>query len=226
MSREFSTSVAAQISGASARMLDHWARTNLLPPSGRVAAGKGSRRRYTFQDLVGIRAVLELRRRQCPLQQIRAAVGQLRKFNPQQSTSETLARLTLLTDGRRVYLLTDEHRAMDILTRQTVWALPLGRHILETAERVRRLPSTWVEETTIRGKVYRIQVSGNQNGSAFVGQCRELPGAVGEAATPDGVTLKVAESIEAVLSVMDRQNAPGRTKRPVVRTRESRRHGT
>jgi DNA-binding transcriptional MerR regulator len=213
MPREFPTAAAAKVTGASVRRLDTWARTQLLPPSGRQAAGKGSRRSYTFQDLVSIRTIVDLRARKCPLQQIRAAVAELQKLNPDLSNSETLARLTLLTDGKRVYILTDDVQAMEVLTRQTVWAVPLGRHIIETTQRVEKLPRTWVEELTVAGERFHVHVMGKNRGTGFLGHCRELPGTLEKGATADEAVQRVKTAIAAVQAHLARERRSGTSAR-------------
>ena len=215
MSREFSTSAAAKITGVSVRMLDHWARSKLLPPSGREANGQGSRRSYTFQDLVSIRAIRDLREGKCPLQKIRAAVKELRSLNPALSNSQTLSRLTLLTDGKQVYILTDERQAMEVLTRQMVWSVPLGRRIMETAERVKKLPQVWTEEMTVKDKTFHIRINGDRNGKGFTAACRELPGVLQRGRTPSEAVRKSQKAIEEVLAYMEQENAGKR----VVATR-------
>src|SRR4051794_4720348 len=87
----FSTSTVARLTGASVRMVDHWARTGLLKPSGQNASGKGSRRRYTFQDLVSLQTICKLREGNCPLQKIRRAVKFLKRHYPDASNSEALS---------------------------------------------------------------------------------------------------------------------------------------
>lgn len=205
MPREFPTALAAKVAGASPRRLDTWARTGLLPPSGRAASGKGSRRSYTFQDLVSIRTIVDLRARKCPLQQIRAALVELRKSYPDLSNSQTLARLTLLTDGKRVYMLTDETQAMDVLTRQTVWAVPLGRHIIETTERVGRLPRVWVEQVRIGAAEYHVRVTGDDDGRHHTAQCRELPGALDQGTTAEEAVERLKASIEKIQAFVARE---------------------
>jgi DNA-binding transcriptional MerR regulator/predicted RNase H-like HicB family nuclease len=213
MPREFPTALAAKISGASMRMLDTWARTGLLPPSGRQASGKGSRRSYTFQDLVSIRTIVDLRARKCPLQQIRAAVTELRKLYPELSNSQTLARLTLLTDGKRVYILTDDSQAMDVLTRQTVWAVPLGRHIMETADRVKKLPPMWSEPVTIGRQHYQVCVVGDVDGSGYSAQCREFPGTLEQGASPEEAVERVKIAVEKVQTFVALHRGTGSTGR-------------
>ena len=209
MPREFPTATAAKVTGASVRMLDNWARTYLLPPSGREAAGKGTRRSYTFQDLVSIRTIVDLRAKKCPLQQIRIAVMELRKLYPELSNSQTLSRLTLLTDGKRVYILNDEVQAMDVLTRQTVWGVPLGRHIIETTQRVEKLPQKWVEDLTVAGERFHVDVMANGKDTGFSAHCRELPGALERGVTADEAVQKVQTSIAAVQLHLARENRTG-----------------
>ncbi len=120
MDRQFSTALVAELTGASVRQVGYWADTGLLRPSGQAAAGKGTKRRYVFRDIVGLLTICKLREGQCPLQKVRRAVKYLKKHYPAQSNSQMLSRLTLLTDGDHVYLLTDERKIMQVVSRQFV----------------------------------------------------------------------------------------------------------
>ena len=46
---------AAEIVGITYRQLDYWARTDLVRPSLVDAAGSGSRRKYSYQDLLELK---------------------------------------------------------------------------------------------------------------------------------------------------------------------------
>jgi hypothetical protein len=52
----FSGTRTAQIVGISYRQLDYWARTDLIRPSLSDAKGSGSRRRYSYRDLLELRS--------------------------------------------------------------------------------------------------------------------------------------------------------------------------
>lgn len=56
----FSGTRAAQVVGISYRQLDYWARTDLIRPSLSDASGSGSRRRYSYRDLLELRVVKNL----------------------------------------------------------------------------------------------------------------------------------------------------------------------
>lgn len=56
----FSGRQASVVVGISYRQLDYWARTNLIRPSAADAAGSGSRRQYTYKDLLELKVVKKL----------------------------------------------------------------------------------------------------------------------------------------------------------------------
>lgn len=198
----FSTSTVASLTGASVRMVDHWARSGLIRPSGQDAAGRGSRRRYTFQDVVVLQAVQKLREANCPLGKIRAAIRYLKANYPALPASEALARLTLLTDGRRVYLLSDGRELMEVVTRQLhiTWAVPLGRIILDTSQRLERMSQSWIESVIVKGMPFRILMARQGAGCPFVASCLELQGVIAEAVSADAAIAETREAIALVLA--------------------------
>lgn len=202
----FSTSTVARLTGASVRMIDHWARTGLLKPSGQNASGKGSRRRYTFQDLVALQTICKLRDGNCPLQKIRRAVTYLKKHYPDASSSEALSQLTLLTDGTNIYLLEDEHQVMEVVTRQTVWSVPLGKLIMETNRAVDLLPLEWVQTVLVSGRTFHLNVVSDEVGGPFAAQCKELPGTLVRGKTATEVVSAAKDSIESVLAYQERRH--------------------
>ena len=103
---------AAAASGISYRQLDYWDRTGLLQPSVRGASGSGSQRLYAFRDILVLKLVKRLLDTGVSLQQIRIAVDQLRAAG-----LNDLARITLMSDGARVYLCTSEDEVIDLLGR-------------------------------------------------------------------------------------------------------------
>lgn len=204
------TSKVARLAGASIRMLDHWARTGLLPPSGREASGKGSRRQYTFKDVVAILTICKLRERKCPLQQIRNAVGYLRSHYPDATPSETLSRLTLITNGKEVYMLTDEHKVMSVVTRQWVWSVPLGLVIAEANEKCGALPEEWSEDVTIRGKTFRLLLSHDTDVGGYAVECRALPGFLERAKTPPEAVNRGKKAIASLLTFREQRQRRAR----------------
>ncbi|WYY09642.1 MerR family transcriptional regulator [Gordonia hydrophobica] len=101
---------ACQIAGITYRQLDYWARTSLVVPSIRTAAGSGSQRLYSFKDVLVLKIVKRLLDTGISLQNIRVAVDHLR-----QRGVEDLARITLFSDGTTVYECTSAEEVVDLL---------------------------------------------------------------------------------------------------------------
>ena len=75
----FSGSKAASIVGISYRQLDYWARTDLVRPSLADASGSGSRRRYSYQDLLELRVIKSLLDAGIKLESVRRAFTYMRE---------------------------------------------------------------------------------------------------------------------------------------------------
>ena len=108
--RGFSGKQTAEIVGITYRQLDYWARTSLVVPSIRGAAGSGSQRLYSFKDILVLKIVKRLLDTGISLQNIRVAVDHLR-----QRGVEDLARITLFSDGTTVYECTSAEEVVDLL---------------------------------------------------------------------------------------------------------------
>jgi len=102
--------IACQIAGISYRQLDYWARTNLVVPSIRGAAGSGSQRLYSFKDILVLKIVKRLLDTGVSLQNIRVAVDHLRSRGVRD-----LAKITLFSDGTTVYECTSPEEVVDLL---------------------------------------------------------------------------------------------------------------
>ncbi len=78
MRHGFSGTQAAEVVGISYRQLDYWARTNLVRPSSLDAAGSGSRRVYTYRDLLELRVIKNLLDAGIKLESVREVFKYLR----------------------------------------------------------------------------------------------------------------------------------------------------
>ncbi|WP_051162205.1 MerR family transcriptional regulator [Nocardia brevicatena] len=101
---------ACQVAGITYRQLDYWARTGLVVPSIRSAAGSGSQRLYSFKDILVLKIVKRLLDAGISLQNIRIAVDHLRSRGVQD-----LAGITLFSDGTSVYECTSPEEVVDLL---------------------------------------------------------------------------------------------------------------
>ena len=118
---------AAKAAGITYRQLDYWARTELVVPTVRDASGSGSQRLYGFRDILVLKLVKRLLDTGISLQQIRAAVDQLRSAG-----LYALAQTTLMSDGASIYLCTTNDEVIDLVSRgQGVFGIAIGKVLRE-----------------------------------------------------------------------------------------------
>jgi len=96
----FSGKRAAEIVGITYRQLDYWARTDLIRPSLADAEGSGSRRRYSYKDLLELKVIKRLLDAGIKLESIREAFEYLRE-----SLGEDVASAHLVIDGTSAVLV-------------------------------------------------------------------------------------------------------------------------
>jgi DNA-binding transcriptional MerR regulator len=128
---------ACQIAGITYRQLDYWARTSLVVPSIRSAAGSGSQRLYSFKDILVLKIVKRLLDTGISLHNIRVAVDHLRQRGVQD-----LANITLFSDGTTVYECTSAEEVVDLLQGgQGVFGIAIGGVWREIEGTLAELPS-------------------------------------------------------------------------------------
>jgi DNA-binding transcriptional MerR regulator len=105
----FSGRQAATVVGISYRQLDYWARTDLIRPSLLDAAGSGSRRRYSYQDLLELRVIKSLLDAGIRLESVREVFTYLREH-----VSGDISSAHLVISGQSVVLAHDD-QLIDVL---------------------------------------------------------------------------------------------------------------
>jgi DNA-binding transcriptional MerR regulator len=113
---------ACVAAGISYRQLDYWARTGLVEPGVRGAAGSGSQRLYGFRDILVLKIVKRLLDTGVSLQNIRTAVEHLRE----RGVSD-LESITLMSDAS-IYECTSADEIVDLLQGgQGVFGIAIGK---------------------------------------------------------------------------------------------------
>ena len=134
--------VACSAAGITYRQLDYWARTGLVEPTVRSAAGSGSQRLYGFRDILMLKVVKRLLDTGVSLQNIRAAIEHLRARGVSDLTN-----LTLMSDGASVYACTSADEVIDLVRGgQGVFGIAVGRVWEEVEGTLATLPTEPVEE--------------------------------------------------------------------------------
>ena len=107
----FSGTRAAKIVGITYRQLDYWARTDLLRPSLAEAEGSGSRRQYSYRDLLELRMIKTLLDAGIRLESVRQVFAYLRDH-----VTSDIASAHIVISGTQV-VLCDGDELIDILRR-------------------------------------------------------------------------------------------------------------
>lgn len=191
----FSADVTRRVVGISYRQLDYWDKTGLIRPSVQRARGRGSRRLYSFEDLVELRVVARLLAAGIHLPTVRKATRYMRQHFT--DVVRPLARLALQTDGKRVLVsATDGRHLVDASADgQIVIAVAVAAIVRDLESRVTELRATREIVVRVRGRSYSVVLTPNLEVGGFSIQVPALPGVVTEA---DSVTEARAMTIDAI----------------------------
>jgi DNA-binding transcriptional MerR regulator len=106
----FSGPQVCALVGITYRQLDYWARTGLLVPTIAVAKGSGSKRRYSYHDVLELKVIKNLLDAGVSLQRARQAVECLRA-----NLGADLAAASLILSGNDSVLATSNGEIVDLL---------------------------------------------------------------------------------------------------------------
>ena len=132
----YRTGDVSEILGISRRQLQYWAKTDLIAPSAQTPGGHG---RYSFEDLVALKAAKRLIEAGVSVQRIRSSIRALRRMLP--TVRRPLAELVLVATGDVVLAFRDG-TAFDAISGQE-WVFEvaqLQREIEEWKRSVAELP--------------------------------------------------------------------------------------
>ncbi len=106
----FSGKRTAEIVGITYRQLDYWARTDLVRPTLADASGSGSRRRYSYRDLLELKVIKSLLDSGIRLEQVRKVFAYLRNH-----LGEDVASANLVIDGSNSVVVNTGKELIDLL---------------------------------------------------------------------------------------------------------------
>lgn len=136
---------AASIVGCAYSTVDQWDRVGVVRPSGR-ASGPGSRRRYSFQDLLALSVAAEVLRIGVPrvvAQRMAALVAERRRSATPHRASES-SNVWIVCDGKTAWEM-PEGRALALprgSTATAVYAVPLRPIVAALCARIANPPTS------------------------------------------------------------------------------------
>ena len=157
----YDSKTASRIVGVSLRQLQYWDEQDFIRPSIKLAEGRGTRRLYSFNDLICLKVVEHLARHGFNLQKIRRCVAPLKKNSAQ--TERPAESLKYLTDGEDLFVITsDRQKILEAMERQFVLSLGIGNLVRELDRQTRRAGAALRRKTGKRAR----RLEGPRAGSA------------------------------------------------------------
>jgi hypothetical protein len=119
-------------------LLNYYARTNLVPTTGKTR--NRGRKKYSYADMLLLCWLFRMKQEGLPVNRFRRGIDYLRKHIPR--LTKNPADMVLLTDGRHLFLkhrVEDKGEIAEVLTGrkagQYVWAYAIGS-LIEEVERI------------------------------------------------------------------------------------------
>ncbi len=126
----YNSKLASRIVGVSLRQIQYWDERGFIRPSVKLAGGRGTKRLYSFHDLVCLRVVKDLTDRGFSLQKIERGLRALRAHGA--VSIEDSKSLKYLTDGEQLFLITsDREKILGAMERHFVLSLGIGSLVRE-----------------------------------------------------------------------------------------------
>jgi len=133
----YDSKTASHIVGVSLRQLQYWDEQKFLRPSIKPAGGRGTKRLYSFHDLVCLKVVKDLVRYGFSLKKIRRCLRPLKEQTD--PTTRPPESLRYLTDGEELFVVTsDRQKILHAMERQFVLSLGIGSLVRELDGAVKR----------------------------------------------------------------------------------------
>jgi len=194
----FGAKVVKEITGVSRMQLQHWDRTGIVRPSVKIGTGKGSRREYSFKDLVQLKVAKKLRTEGISLQKIRKALEFLRRNFP--DIKAPLAQLRFLTNGVDIFVLTEDPNViLNTLKGQFVLSFALGELINGLRGTIKNLAVPKEEKVTIGDRRFTAVLTPDLEDGGYVVTCKEISAAISQGESIQEALDNLVDAIEFCL---------------------------
>lgn len=142
----FTAKQVCKITGIEYSTLDYWDRESVIKPSYAEGHGTGSKRLYTFKDIVAVKVAVSLKTQGVTTQSLRKVIAFLNeKFSEVEFSPE---KGILVTDGKNVFevLNNDEkEKLVDIISGgQIFWAVSMDKFVSRLERRAKRFSAVSV----------------------------------------------------------------------------------
>jgi DNA-binding transcriptional MerR regulator len=116
----YSAAETARLTGIPMHSIQNWCTAGFIEPSVNLGPGRNRGKWFSLRDVIGLRAIQNLRDRHISVQRLRQLGDALRQIKQQDKTLEALASSRLVVLKDRTVLLLDNLQLIDLITRQSV----------------------------------------------------------------------------------------------------------
>lgn len=201
----FNTKTVCDVVGITTTQVNYWDKTGIIRPSIVQASGSGSRRLYSFIDLIQFRVAKSLKDAGLSLQKIRKS---LRWLGANYSDiKHPLATLKFLTDGETIFKVSsDKNVIIDTLNSgQIVHSIALGGLIQELKNKAKTSTMKWREKVEYRGREYAVAIEPDLEDGGYVAECTDVPGCFSQGETRDEAVENIKDAIKECQAVLGRK---------------------
>jgi DNA-binding transcriptional MerR regulator len=191
------------LTGLTYRQIDYWAATGVVIPF-KPGMGKGSRREYSFTDIVALRVAKKLKEDGITLQKIRKALAWLSKQEDFKDLTQPLGKLKFVTNGENLFVVDrdldrDKEKIIDALSKgQYVFSVTLGSIIEDLKGEVRNFTKARRKTKVLIGsRSFTIILTYDPEGTEFMVWCEELPSFTSKGKTEQ-------EALHNIIDVLER----------------------
>jgi DNA-binding transcriptional MerR regulator len=154
MKKAYDSKMASRIVGVSLRQIQYWDERGFVRPSVKPAQGRGTKRLYSFHDLVCLKVAKDLTYHGISLRKVRRCLRPLKQYAAK--AEQALNSLKYVTDGEKLFVITnDRKKILDAMERHFVLSLGIGNLVRELNGDVRRAAQAAGGETP--GLLRRLQ---------------------------------------------------------------------
>ena len=133
----YNSKEASRIAGVSLRQIQYWDERGFIRPSVKAAHGRGSKRLYSFHDLLCLKVMQDLTHRGLSLQKVRRCLQPLRRYSA--GHGQALESLKYLTDGERLFVITsDREKIFQAIDCHFVFSVGIGNLVRELNSSLKR----------------------------------------------------------------------------------------
>jgi DNA-binding transcriptional MerR regulator len=146
MKEAYDSKMASRIVGVSLRQIQYWDERGFIRPSVKPAQGRGTKRLYSFHDLVCLKVAKDLTHHGISLQKIRRCLQALKQYAA--GAGQPLDSLKYVTDGEKFFVITsDRKKILDAMEHDFVLSLGIGNLVRELNGDVKRAGRALAGET-------------------------------------------------------------------------------